>query len=180
MYHPTRGKILVEVLEDENITQSGLILSFKEEIPHRGRIIALGLPYIDKKGREKPWGMAKGHIVHFKRVWDQKKIKHYILKREQIYCVESEGKAYGVDDYVVVNKEPSINSGLIYVPSHFETEVEKQTAQAVVVSIGKESRLDLNEGDTIVYFRTEGLSVKIPNQDEMWSLKPRAIVGVMK
>jgi len=179
MLHPTRGKLLVEIMPDETLTKSGLILSFKEEIPHRGRVLALGLPYIDKKGLERSWGLMEGHIVHFKRIWDQKKVQNYILRRDQIYAVECESKAYGVADYIIVKKEPAESMGLIYVPNHFVTD-EKQTAQATVISVGKEDRLGLKEGDAILYYRNEGLSVKIPNKDELWSLNPRAIIGLVK
>ena len=180
MLHPTRGKLLVEVIEDPKLTQSGLILSFKEEIPHRGRILALGLPYTDKKGRESSWGMVRGHIVHFKRIWDQNKVKNYILKRDQIYAVEFGGKAYGFADYVIVRKSPEESQGLIFVPKHFESEVSKETAEAVVISVGKECRLGLQNGDRILYYKNEGLNVMLDGQDDIWSLKSRAIVGVMK
>lgn len=177
MLHPTRGKILVEILPDETLTKSGLILSFKKEVPHRGRIIALGLPHIDQKGREKPWGMVEGHIVHFKRVWDQQRVKNLILTRDQIYAVECEDKAYGFAEYVIVKKfvEPA---GRIILPIYCTENVEKQTGEGTVVSIGRDNRMGLSDGDTILYYRTEGLSVRVPGQEEMWSLKPRAILGV--
>lgn len=178
MLHPTRGKILVEILPDETLTKSGLILSFKDEVPHRGLVLALGLPHVDNKGREKPWGIVEGHIVHFKRVWDQQKVKNYILKRDQIYAVECEEKAYGFGEYVIVNKytEPS---GKIILPVNCELNVEKDTGTGKVISIGRDNRMGLSVGDIILHHKTEGLSVRIPGQEEMWSLKPRAILGVI-
>jgi len=175
MLHPTRGKLLVELIKDDHLTQSGLILNFKQEIPHRGRIVELGLPDIDKKGREMAWGMTEGIIVHFKRIWDQNKVTHYILKRDQIYAVEHTDKIYGIADYVIVRKSLAEITGCIHVPSHFVTEVEKETAQATVISVGRDDKLDLHEGDVILYYKNEGLQVK----DDIISLKPRAILCVI-
>lgn len=175
MLQPLRGKLIVEVLDDAKRTNSGLWLAgVKQEIPHRGRIVTLGLPYRDKKGKEYPWGIQPSHIVHFKRVWDQEKIKHYILRREQIYAIEHEDKAYAFAEYIIIKKE-NIETGRIYVPDHFDVKVEKQEAYGIVTSIGRDSKLGLNVDDKIMYFKGEGLSVRIPLQEELWSLKPRAV-----
>lgn len=177
MLQPLRGKILIEVLENTKMTQSGLYLSIKEEIPHRGRVISLGLPYRDKKDREFEWELKIGHIVHFKRSWDFNKVKNYILKREQIYAIEYEDKAYAISNYVIIKKCEEIPSGRIFIPSHFETEVAKQISYAEVVSVGKYNTMGIDSGDNILYYRNEGLPVRIPLREELWSLLPRAIIG---
>ena len=176
MLIPLRGKLLVEILENSNKTESGLFISPKEEVPHRGFVVELGLSYIDKKGKEYPWGISIGHIVHFKRVWDQQKVKHYILKRDQIYAIEFENKSYAISEYIIVKREEQ-KSGVIFVPKHFESEVSKSTDIGEVISVGRDDRLGINVGDKIVYYKNEGLSVRIPEKEELWSLKPRAIIG---
>lgn len=179
MLQPLRGKILVEVLDDSKRTESGLYLAgIKEEIPHRGRVISLGAPFNDKKQIEYPWGFSIGHIVHFKRIWDQNKVKHYILKRDQIYAIEHEEKSYAIAEYIIVRKINNSGSKLIFVPKHFESEVEKQIEYGEVLSVGKDDKLGIIPMMTIMYYKNEGLSVRIPLQEELWSLKPRAILAI--
>ncbi len=175
MLQPLRGKILVEVLHGKNRTDSGLYLSSKEEVPSRGRVVEIGAPYQDKKGREFPWGLVAGHIVHFKRIWDQNKVTHYILKREQIFAVECEGKAYAFSDYVLIKKISDVSSSILILPKLSEIEVSKQDAYGEVVSVGIDNKQGIEVGDNIAYFKNEGLKVQIPLQDELLSLKPRAI-----
>lgn len=180
MLQPLRGKLLVEVLPNINKTESGLFLTPKEEVPHRGRVIEIGTLFIDKKGKEWPWGISKGHIVHFKRIWDQKKVTHYIIKREQIFAVEHEGRAYGFSDQVIVKKSVPPLSGIIFVPSYYEMEVAKQQEYGIVISVGSNNRQGINVGDEVMYFKNEGLKVQMPLQEELISLKPRAIFAKLK
>lgn len=176
---PLRGKILVEILSDAKRTESGLYLAgIKEEVPHRGLVINIGLPFIDRKGREFHWTFKPGHIVHYKRNWDGGKEKYQILRRDMIYAIECADKAYAIADYVIIKKFGEAPSGLIFVPSHFETEVAKGIAYGKVMSVGPEDKLGVLVGDKIAYHKNEGLAVRIPLQEEMWSLKPRAIMAL--
>ena len=180
MLQPLRGRILVQVLPGNNITESGIILSPKEEVPHRGRVCIMGLPYRDKKQREFAWGLQHGHIVHFKKQWLQQRfeqIEYYILKRDQIFAVEYEGKAYGFSDYIIVKKLNDVGGDKIFVPSHFASQVEKETGLAEVVSIGRESKLGVSVGDRLLIYCKEGLKVAIPLKGELWALKSRAVLA---
>lgn len=177
MLQPLRGKILVQVLEDNKRTESGIILAIKEEIPHRGLVISMGAPYRDRKCKEFPWGFSINHIVHYKRQWDGRKDTHQILRRDQIFTIECDDKAYAISEYIIIKKCEESMSGKIFVPSHFETEVAKEISYGDVISVGKDDKLGLNVGDKIAYFRNEGLKVSIPLQEELWSLKPRAVIG---
>lgn len=179
MLQPLRGKLLVEVLPGNNITESGIILSPKEEVPHRGRIVSMGAPFRDRKGKESPWGLSIGHIVHFKRQWDKQKISHYILRRDQIFAVEHKSISYAFSDYIIIKKLNEIGGELIFVPSHFESEVTKETGLAEVVSVGRDSTLGVSTGDRLLVYKNEGLKVAIPLMPELWSIKPRAIIAKM-
>ena len=153
MLQPLRGRILVQVLPGNNITESGIILSPKEEVPHRGRVCIMGLPFRDKKQREFAWGLQPGHIVHFKRQWQTQRfeqIEYYILKRDQIFAVEYQSVAYAFADYIVVKKLNEIGGDKIYVPAHFESQVEKETGLAEVVSVGRDSKLGVSVGDRLL------------------------------
>ncbi len=178
MLQPLRGKVLVEVLDDTLRTESGLYLAgIKEEVPHRGRVISMGAPFRDNKRREFPWGFQEGHIVHFKRSWDFNKVKHYVLRRDMIYAIEHEDIAYAIGEYIIVKKLNQILTGLILLPQNCEVDVAKQTQQVEVVSVGRESKLGVEIGDKLLIFKNEGLSVRIPLQEELWSLKSRAILA---
>ncbi len=177
MLQPLRGKILVEVLPCINRTESGLYLTPKEEVPHRGRVVEIGLPYRDKKGRELAWGICKNHIIHYKRNWDGGKEKYQILRRDMIYAVEHESKAYSFGENIIVKKTTLEGEGIIFVPSNFESEVSKQEEYGIVISVGREDKLGINIGDKIMMYKNEGFSVKIPLQDELWSLRPKHILA---
>lgn len=178
MLVPLRGKVLVEVLEDNKRSESGIYLTgIKEEVPHRGLVINIGLPFMDKKCREYPWGFLAGHIAHFNRVWDQNKVKNYILKREQIFAIECNDEAFAIGEYVIIKRCDEVGTGLIFVPSHFESEVAKEVGYGIVMSVGKENRMGINVGDKIMCFKNEGLAVRIPLKEELWALKPRAILA---
>lgn len=178
MLQPLRGRVLVEVLEDAKRTESGLFLAgIKDEVPHRGKIISMGGAYRDRKGKEHPWGISEGHIVHFKRSWDFNKVKHYVIRRDMIYAVEFQDKAYAIADYIIVKKLDDEPTGRIILPHNCEVEVAKQTEICEVVSVGREDKMGIQIGDRLLTYRNEGLAVRIPLQPELWSLKPRAVLA---
>lgn len=180
MLQPLRGKILVQVLPGNNITESGIILSPKEEVPHRGRICSMGLPYRDKKQREFPWGLNIGHIVHFKRQWQTQRfeqIEYYILNRDQIFAVEYQSKAYAFSDYIIVKRLNEVGGDKIFIPAHFESQVEKETGLAEVLSVGRDDKLGVKVGDRLLIYRNEGLKVAISLIPELWSIKARAVLA---
>ncbi len=185
MLQPLRGKILVQILQDNKRTESGLYLAgVVNEVPHRGKVICIGKPYIQQLkvspySREIPWGFVVGHIVHFKRVWDNAKDSHYILRRDQIFAIEHEEKAYAIGEYIIIRRINETVNNKIFVPSHFETEVAKEIAYGEVMSVGRESKLGVGFGDKIIYYRNEGLKVAIPLQEELWALKARAILALV-
>lgn len=181
MLQPLRGKLLVRVLEDSKRTSSGLYLAgIKEEVPHRGLVIEIGAPYRDLEQREYPWGIQIGHVVHFKRVWGpQEKSEHIVLRREQIYAVEHEDKSYAIGEYILIKKDNPADKSPIFIPDNFDVKVEVQIGYGEVASVGRDDKLGLSVGDRICYFKNEGLSVRIPLQEELWSLKPRAVIGVV-
>lgn len=178
MFQPLRGKVLVEVLSDTQRTESGLYLAgIKEEVPHRGLVISIGLPFKDKKNKEFPWGFQTSHIVHFKRSWDFNKVKHYVIRRDMIYAIEYKDKAYAIGEYVIVRKVNEVGDGKIFVPKHFESEVSKQVEYGIVTSVGRDNKMGVEVGNKLIFYKNEGLSVRIPLQEELWSLKPRAMLA---
>lgn len=178
MLQPLRGKILVQVLEDSKRTESGLYLAgIKEEVPHRGLVVEMGLPYRDKKQREYEWGFQRGHIVHFKRVWSGEKNSHIVLRRDQIYAIECEDKAYAIGEYVIIRKLEKQSTGKIILPHNCEVEVAKQIEYGEVISVGRYNTMGIDVGNMVAHYKNEGLAVRIPLQEELWSLLPRAILG---
>lgn len=178
MLQPLRGKILVEVLQDNKRTESGLYLAgIKEEVPHRGKVITIGAPYRDRKGREFPWGFGAGHIVHYKRVWDGLKTSYQVLRRDQIFAIEHLDKAYALGDQIIVKKLNNESYRGIIIPSHLDTFKPEQIEYVTVTSIGRDNKMGINVGDKLMTFKNEGLKVNIPLQEDLWSLKPRAILA---
>lgn len=80
-----RGRILAEILSGESVSEGGIFLpETKKSKPHRGRVVAVGLPDIHRlTGEEIPLGVEKGDIVHWKKakgtLYDEIEGKKYIF-----------------------------------------------------------------------------------------------------
>lgn len=65
---PTRGKFLVRIIESEKTSAGGIIIADTiKEVPYRGKVLAVGFPQVDRKGKEiKPYA-RDGDIIQFKK-----------------------------------------------------------------------------------------------------------------
>lgn len=183
MLVPTRGRVIVENIPDTKQLPSGLFIAESvKEVPHRGRVIAIGLPYRDDKGREKEWHFREGEVVHFKRKWDQNKADLFILNREDIFAVESVAGGFrAVMDMVIIKRfyTKKIGTGIIELPDTYGGVQNNSDFYGTVVAEGPESRFNFKYGDKIIYHRDEGLSFKYEGY-EYFSLKPRAVLAKME
>ena len=89
------GKILGEILSNDEITKSGLVLATTiKETPEKALVLKVGPPKRNKKGRLIEPCAKPGEIVYFKRNFGSKlktETKHYIfLKNEEITGVDNE------------------------------------------------------------------------------------------
>lgn len=178
MLIPTRGKLIVENIKDDRRTSSGLYIADKiEEIPHKGKIIAIGLKYRDDKGKEKDWHFSVGEIVHFKRNWTSQKAEYFILKRDEIIAVES-GSFRAVMDMIIIKRHyiNTIAGGSIVIPDSYGAKQNHSDFYGEVFAEGPESKFNFKKGDKIIYSRDEGSSFIFKDQ-EYFSLKPRAVLA---
>lgn len=79
--------ILVEPVEEESVTASGLIIqtSGKGERPQKGKIIALGTGKKDDSGKILPFNVSEGDTVMFKKYAPEEvemEGKQYLLMKE--------------------------------------------------------------------------------------------------
>lgn len=179
MLQPTRGKILVQNISDEKILPSGIILAETiKEVPHRGKVIAIGLPKINDKGVELPWEFNIGDIVHYKRQWTQP-ASNYILLRDDVYAYESYEKLYAPSDFVIVERvyTKKIGNSSIIIPETFGVKENYEEFYGLVYAVGSDNKYGLSIGDKILYHRNEGLYVRF-NDKEYFSLKHRAIFAM--
>ncbi len=66
--HPTPGYILIEPMEAENKTASGIYLpDSSTEKPMEGKVIAVGLPEITDSGKKKTSPVKVGDLVVYKK-----------------------------------------------------------------------------------------------------------------
>ena len=96
---PLRNKVFCEILPDEEISEGGIIIVTRlKQIPRKARIIAMGKPPLNKKGKELKWNLNIGDHLHFKKNFgfkysvrgDDGKWKHYIfLRNEEITARET-------------------------------------------------------------------------------------------
>lgn len=178
---PLRGKLLVEIIPDIKRTESGLyIAETVKDIPHRGRVLTLGLPFRDDKDRQYEWDIAEDEIVHFKRNWTAQQGTHIILKRDEIFAAERGGCVMAVQDFVIVKRvyTGKIGSSTLIIPDMAETKSNTEDFYGLVIDVGIENKMGIKAGDKLLYHRNEGQLVKLPNRDEYFSLKPRAILAL--
>lgn len=188
MITPLRGKILVENIPDARQTESGLWLADKtEEVPHRGRIIELGLPYMDNKGKIWDWDIEVGEVVHFKRNWTGQKAQYFVLRREDVFAVEplrshtlsNSINLRAVRDMIIIKRvyENRIGASTIVIPKTYGIEENYEDFMGIVICVGSQDKFGISVGDSICYCRNEGLEVKLPSGEIYWALKPRAILA---
>jgi len=90
MINPARGKIYCEVLSEDTYSKSGLIKLARtvKEIPRRGKVITVGKPEKDKKGKVIAPCAEVGDIVHFKKSfgvhWEKDGAKYVFLRNDEI------------------------------------------------------------------------------------------------
>ena len=88
-----RGRILAEILSGESVSEGGIFLpETKKSKPHRGRVVAVGLPDIHRlTGEEIPLEVEKGDIVHWKKA---KGVPHEIEGKKHIFLWVEDIVAY--------------------------------------------------------------------------------------
>ena len=65
---PLGDRVIVEILEEEQTTASGIVLpDTAKEKPQRGRILAVGPGRIDDNGNRVPLDVANGDVVIFSK-----------------------------------------------------------------------------------------------------------------
>ncbi|MCL5091088.1 MAG: co-chaperone GroES [Patescibacteria group bacterium] len=90
---PTSGYLLIEPLEAEKRTASGIVLpETHEEKPQRGKVLEVGDQEITEAGVKKPAPCKKGDVVVYKQ-WGGNEVKYegkdYLLvKFEDILAIE--------------------------------------------------------------------------------------------
>lgn len=177
MYIPLRGKIFVEAISNLRQTASGLYLADTvKDVPHRGKVIALGKPFMNKKGKDIPWDIKENDIVHFKRNWTGNKDTHYLLLRDDVFAKDG---PKAVRDLVIVKRvyEGKIGNSTIQIPDGLGIRSNYESFHGIVVDVGIEDKMGINVGDRLLYHRNEGSEVKLTNGEIYFSLKPRAILA---
>ncbi len=65
-FRPLEDRVLVEPLEEEEITSSGIVLpDSAREKPQRGRVLAVGPGRLDRKGNRQPVPVEPGDEILF-------------------------------------------------------------------------------------------------------------------
>ena len=92
-WRPTKGKFLVKLLDSDRVTAGGIIIADTiKEVPYRGKVLAVGFPQLDRKGKEiKPYARS-GDIVQFKKQYlsfvEIDGMKCVFLRNEDILGIE--------------------------------------------------------------------------------------------
>lgn len=95
---PIEDHILVEPLEEEQTTKSGIILPDSKEKPSRGKVIAVGQGKILENGQRASMDVKEGDIVHFTKYAPDEleltdetgaKKKYLVIKHSSILAIEA-------------------------------------------------------------------------------------------
>lgn len=181
-YQATQGKVIVEVLEQENITGSGLYLvRNNKQRPLRGRVISVGRDRVGPKNRIFKAPCKVGDIVHYKkgtafritsRFSDQWLSTVYF---GDIKGIQRGDYLHATYDNIIVQVFYKDTSDLIYIPDKFQKRISAFVGY--VKSIGPDyphELLGLNAGDAILFPRDEGFPIVI--KDEVFhSLYPEHV-----
>jgi len=183
-FQAMKGKVIVDVLEEENQTSSGLhIVRKSNKNPLRGHVMSVGRDRIAPKRTFKA-PCKIGDVVHYKK-GTSFQINSQFEKRKMsvIYFGDIVGVQRGEDllasyDNVVVQVFYKDTSDTIIIPEV----LQKRMASFVgnVTSVGPEynERWDptLNRGDIILFPRDEGFPIVI-GDEAYYSLYPEHIKG---
>jgi chaperonin GroES len=91
---PTAGYLLIEPLDKETKTASGIYLPDSAgEKPQKGKVLAVGAPEITEKGTKKPSPVKVGDVVIYKK-WGGNEVKidtkeYLFVKFEDILAIET-------------------------------------------------------------------------------------------
>ena len=188
---PIRAKAIVEFIPDDARTASGLYIAENiKQIPHRGKLIALGLPEVTPEGKEISLKISLNSIIHFKRQWQENKNiegKQYLLiKQSDIICYEKdfeyEVTLQAIRDEAIVKR---VYTGKIGNSSLILADVggfrqNDEDFYGEVISTGPEEAYGIAKGERLLYQRNEGLKVSLPfDRNEYFSIKPRAMLAVL-
>ena len=176
----TRGKILIEILKEHTETESGIIIArTKKEIAHRGKVLSVGLPAIEKK-KELSQVAKIGDIVYFKKYagkpfWIDNK-PYLALKRDEILAGSDSRSIWAVRNTLLVELKYAEKIGSIYL--HEDSKQYEGNFWGEVISVGPEVSFkdQVKRGDKVHYLRHEGFTVQKGFQDYI-SLREKWIAG---
>ncbi|AHB40821.1 hypothetical protein P148_SR1C00001G0003 [candidate division SR1 bacterium RAAC1_SR1_1] len=85
---PLEDHILIEAIEEENKTRSGILLPDNKEKPSKGRVVAVGNGKILDNGNRAPIDVKVGDIVYFTKYapdeLDVDGTKYLVIKQSSI------------------------------------------------------------------------------------------------
>ncbi len=90
---PLEDHILVEAIEEENKTKSGIILPDTKEKPSKGKVVAVGNGKILDNGTRAPIDVKIGDIVYFTKYspdeLDVEGTKYLVIKQSSLLAKQS-------------------------------------------------------------------------------------------
>ena len=90
---PLEDHILVEAIEEENKTKSGILLPESKEKPSKGKVVAVGNGKILDNGTRAPIDVKVGDIVYFTKYspdeLDVDGVKYLVIKQTSLLAKQS-------------------------------------------------------------------------------------------
>lgn len=180
-YQATEGKVIVEILEEDGITSSGLhVVRSSKKRPLKGRVLSVGR---DRRGYKRIFKSPceVGDIVHYKKGATFRINSRFEGSAQaavyfgDIVGVVGRSGLKATYDNLVVKVFYKDTSDVIYIPDTAKKEVSAFVG--VVLSIGPEypaTALNIKVGDFVLFPRNEGFQIII--DDEVFhSLYPKHV-----
>lgn len=157
------GKVVVEVLDEDNRTASGLYVARSgKERPLRGRVLSCGR---DKHYKDIIFKCPckTGDVIHYKRFTSQQINSRFDGMRistvyfGDIVAVERDNQLIATDENVIVQVFYKDTSSVIYIPDKFRSQIS--CFLGYVHSVGENYPNKLTIGEKIIFPRSEGFPI---------------------
>jgi len=186
MLLPVRGKLLCQVINRDRVLPSGLILPDRQRFEKQdniARVLGVGDPAIDKKGKPIPTIVRRTDLVHYKEGFCKKLSydgrKLVVLKQEEVIAIERGPEILALGSMVICKLIQEDTIGSIVVPDSVKQNSGDYYGE--VIAVGSEfTDKSIKKGDKVIFLRGEGYRFRTWSREDLIAVKECWIYGRSK
>ena len=179
------GRILIEIIQNKNETESGLTVINTKERPMKAKVLSCGDDIVEGKFTvKKP--CQDGDIIYIK----ERGVQSFsgdeaneasrggigFIYFKHVVGIDRENTVGAVFDNVIVDVTYEKKIGSIYIPESSQKTLTD--FKCIVVSVGPDVKDDVKIGDEIIIDRGEGFIIKKDNRN-LLSISPNRRLAVI-